>query len=917
MNVEAVHDGANKTVRVVFEGLSADADLSKTSLLFKKTLYQTELDQAATDGTDVSYTVNDDDERVLTVYKGDYGAGTHSTGSSTLNDGFLQPNDFFLLFLSGFSHAAFNDEDLEQIEAYLDAQFDMEGAFTVSTEDAGGGLTAVLYTAKKKISVDGWGDKLDEGVLIDPLPEGLLTDADGNPNLGGFLYLLEDSQDWIDAEPYTCKVTVNDAGAVPDREDGTLADNSTITFNFFDEDDTPVLMDGHGLAAAMEAKLQLAPFTYAEEDIEDTLLRTDATSITVTVDGELELHANQKTATAGKTVTFEAYTLSSASGLGNRKAVSCLIADVTVPTYTVSATCTIDEDNRVEENCNIVVTFSETMENTAGEVADRINDVLETASGCTNFNVAPPTGNAAVFTATVPATCNQDGVTTPVNFALANQATVTDVNLIKVAQDQTLTYDPPTAPRYEIRVITTVTLDEDYTAKPTDTLQFGFDENMENADAEIRKAIVAAIKASPAVTGTAKNALTEGDVTVGACPADGGTNYGIWLTDDADVSPDVAFHSVQCWNLVLPAATDLVTSAAGIRITLEAQTDAMDDHEIDLARAHSKPLVYDPPKPPTFTVTATQGTEGTEGSDPADENVWCDGQLQEGDRIVFTFSEPMENGAKEVALAIVAWFNGADANGSGNVATTDVNPETGNAAVFTLTLPEGSYIDTNAEKNVNLGGGLKDLNDMVLSPSSATLTKYDVLEAALAITNNYIAKDDLFIEEDKMVITFTPSGFAPHTCEMNDFITLGAVQKAVDTLMGAEVAMVESNGDGAGENTPDNVYTITILPNREFAPKPEGSTLAITGAQIEYAKRFIAGDVVKANFNLEIEDASTRRTAAFSAKDTTAPNAAFYKSTAEFTKGVWELIGTEGMGHDFVSWEEFADFEAVFDTSHD
>ncbi len=176
--------------------------------------------------------------------------------------------------------------------------------------------------------------------------------------------------------------------------------------------------------------------------------------------------------------------------------------------------------------------------------------------------------------------------------------------------------------------------------------------------------------------------------------------------------------------------------------------------------------------------------------------------------MTFTFSEPLGAGSVNAAKDAVVTALNAFANGTDLVAA-DVAAVAN--TVFIATLPDGATLATKNPVVFTLGAaGIQDEDGVDAVLLQATLDPTDVLAASLVVARNLVQNDGRLVGGDQLALTWS--------CQMDEAVTLSAVQTAVDDLM----------GDGTGRTTTvDNVtYSIEVLPGREF-DAPVQQTLSI------------------------------------------------------------------------------------------
>jgi hypothetical protein len=183
-----------------------------------------------------------------------------------------------------------------------------------------------------------------------------------------------------------------------------------------------------------------------------------------------------------------------------------------------------------------------------------------------------------------------------------------------------------------------------------------------------------------------------------------------------------------------------------------------------------------------------------------------DSTLVQGDTVTFTFSEPLAagsiNAARTAIIDALAVNLDAGAVVAGDIALVA-------NTVFTVTLPQGAVLPTATPTPFNLlANGITDANTIPAGTLAATMAPVDVLAPTLAVVRNLVVEDGALVGGDQLALTFN--------CQMDEAVTLAAVQTAVDATM----------GDGTARTTTANnlTYVIEILPGRRF-PVPAQATL--------------------------------------------------------------------------------------------
>lgn len=522
------------------------------------------------------------------------------------------------------------------------------------------------------------------------------------------------------------------------------------------------------------------------------------------------------------TLTLEPHDVTNAVGITNStQEIVFVITDITVPTLNIINDVTGDtlevvletgvptrerngnhDNNLLVGGDTLIVRFSEVMEaavvqadfaalltaldgnNGDNTIAVAANEILRQA-GDTQFAYTLKAGEQVVVDAIL-ATDAFDTVTvTDLDVAndlgvaiAANQvpeatrdAFIIRPFLVDVVEGQDDTVDV---------VLGLNTDKEDNVIEAGDTLVFTFSKQMD-----------------PVTTGAALGALIA-DATL-----TGGTRAGTFVAGDVDddlVTQNINGLVANRFAYTLQGDQTFTINAAVLSFGALPET-VLDDNGLSLLPNQvvqvSDPN-FDPDAAPTLL--AVQGNRVT--------NTCGDGILTDDDTVVFTFSEPLLGGAVAIAEdAIVAAFNLE--NTGGDIDAGDV-VAVGNQTFF-VTLDNGAVLDTNNGINWNLAvAGIEDANGVDAVTLAATMQPADVLGASLLVTRNLIVNDGRLIGGDQLVVTFS--------CQMDEFLTLAAVQTAVDDLM----------GDGTAETrTANNVsYVVEVLPGRRF-DVPAQATLSI------------------------------------------------------------------------------------------
>lgn len=711
-----------------------------------------------------------------------------------LDDGFLATNARFHLLFS----EPLDDDARDALDAWIHDVIGLDDVFSVTAVSAA--QFQFQYTLNIPLpiaSFNAQGENVGTSLLLPPFT---VRDIHGDGN-ALVEFILTDNHEVADqAEPTGLAFDPN-AGTHAIRENGQYAVGDTFILSFSQA------MDVQQTEQIIELRLEEGPFTAVN------VVGVGAT-FTVTV----QQQAVDLTGQGGRfNLVLQPHDVSNASGITNStQPITFAITDITVPTLLPVAADNNDTmqvtlingtpariTNAQQDNFKLVTgdslafTFTEPMQ--ANTVQANVAALLTGLNGNGNTlpnviaaNIVPQLGNTR-FQFTLRA---GDIILAPALLSLGalDTATVTDTAVatdigIAIAANQV---PQATRDRFIIQanlrpIVDLDTVDvvlglntprEDNILQATDQLVFEFTKNMNNATT--RAALAEVLSNGGLVGGVRRGTFVAANVV-----------NQIQLQNVGAVS---RFTFTLAGDQVFEVQADTMEFAA-------IPTTALDENGLSLTAAQIPRLLRvnaDPAQAPTLaTVVGVRN-----GATPCG-----DARLQQNDTVTFSFSERLAAGSLNAARdAVVAAVTGALAQGTvnaGNVAIA--NP------AFIVTLPAGAVMNTAAATSFTLGVvGIEDANGVDAVILQQTMAPTDVLAPSLAIVRNLIGNDGRLVGGDQLALTWS--------CQMDEGLTLPAIQAGVDALM----------GDGTARTTTVNnvVYTVAILPGHTLA-LPGQATLTI------------------------------------------------------------------------------------------
>ncbi|MBM4283091.1 MAG: hypothetical protein FJ137_20835 [Deltaproteobacteria bacterium] len=388
-----------------------------------------------------------------------------------------------------------------------------------------------------------------------------------------------------------------------------------------------------------------------------------------------------------------------------------------------------------------------------------------------------------------------------------------------------------------------------------DALVFDFTKTM---DAPSTARALARIVADGAVTG----AVRRGSFAVDAVAAQ-------IVRGDNDIARGA--------RLTLTLLGDQRFDVVGDALVLSAlDATAVDVHGVPLASGQVPQIGrarLDPTVPPSLAaVTAARAPTTPCG----------DGALAAGDTVTFTFSEPWAAASVEAAKAAVAAALGARLT-SGAVSAADVASADG--AAFIARLPAGASLSTTADLEFEVSpAGLVDASGLGAERLTAALSATDVLLASLSVSHNLVVNDGRFVAGDALTLTWS--------CQMDEALTLAAVQAAVDRTFGDGVART---------TTVDQVtYVVTVLPGEELVVPGQASlsigdvatdadVIAEADDDLADGRVAVAGPFVLPFDDVPVADVTLRYVPGSADGDT-----ALFRADAPLRAGLWSLSALAG-----------------------
>ncbi len=728
-------------------------------------------------GADTICFVNVDGQRILDL-----------DGDADLDDGFLATGASFHLAFS----EVLNDDARDNLDDWIHDVIGIDDAFTVVAVSASEFLFTWTFPFELPIA-----DFNNNGVNIGTsllLPSFTVRDENGDGNALTEFILTDDHELEDQAEPTALPFDPNAAqGIQAIREDGIWAAGDRFVLSF------SIPMDPESTEQAIEIRLEEGPFT-------DVTVNGAGQDFVVIVNSVVDLTGSNN----AFELILEPHDVSSVDGIANStEELSFIITDVTVPTLNVidqgsGDTMQVILETGVPERLrggnqdnfflvqgdSLVWTFSEQMEaaTVTANLAELLNALDDGGDNTMNVNAANilVQNGATRFvydlrageTLVAPAVLTLGALDTD---TVTDNDAANDVG-IAIADNQV---PRATRDRFIIRanlraLDDTDTLDvilgintdrEDNIIEAGDTLVFEFDKTM---DLNTTREDLAAKITDGALTGGVRRgtfnvATVEARIQRVAGAVAAGARFTYLLEGDQE-------FEIQADTFAFDEINQTVLDDNGLTVN-ENQVPSISRENVD------------PDLAPTLA--AVVGTR-------VNTTPCGDGLLVEDDVLVFTFSEPLDPASSDDAeAAIVAAVNNVLDDGvidAGDVAIA------GNIT-FTVTLPEGAELDTSDAITFALAtDNIEDANGVDAVVLQATMAPVDVLSASLAIVRNLIENDGRLVGGDQLALTWT--------CQMDEAVTLSAIQAGVDDLM----------GDGTARTTTVNnvTYLIEILPGQRF-----------------------------------------------------------------------------------------------------
>ncbi len=708
-------------------------------------------------------------------------------GDADLDDGFLATGAQFRLAFS----EPLEDDARDNLDDWIHDVIGIDNAFTVvAISDSEFAFTWTFPEDLPIAAFNNNGDNVGTSLLLPPFT---VRDDNGDGNALTEFILTDDHELADQAEPTALPFNIAAAPVQAVLEDGQWAAGDQFVLSF------SRAMDAESTEQAIEIRLEEGPFT-------DVTVNGNGQNFVVIVNGAVDLRDSNN----AFELILQPHDVSSVEGITNStEELSFIISDVTVPTLNVIDEASGDtmqviletgvpgrlrggnQDNFfLVQGDSLVWTFSEPMEaNTVtANLAALLNALDDGGDNNLNVNAAnivAQLGNTrfvydlrAGETIVAPAVLSLGAL--DINTVTDNDA-ANDIG-IAIAANQV---PQATRERFIIRanlreLDDTDTLDvilggntdrEDNIIEAGDTLVFEFDKTMDlnTARADLAAKITNGALSGGVRRGTFNAATVEARIVRVAGAVAAGARFTYLMEGDQE-------FEVQADTFAFDAVNQTVLDDNGLTVN--------DNQVPSISRDN-----VDPDLAPTLaTVVGTRNVQTRCG----------DGLLEEDDTIQFTFSEPLDPAASDDAeAAIVAAMNNVLDTGTidaGDVAIA------GNI-VFTVTLPAGTTLDTSAALTFNLGtANIEDANGVDAVLLQATMAPVDVLSASLTVVRNLIENDGRLVGGDQLALTWT--------CQMDEAVTLSAIQAAVDDLM----------GDGTAQTTTVNnvTYLIEVLPGQRF-----------------------------------------------------------------------------------------------------
>jgi hypothetical protein len=232
-------------------------------------------------------------------------------------------------------------------------------------------------------------------------------------------------------------------------------------------------------------------------------------------------------------------------------------------------------------------------------------------------------------------------------------------------------------------------------------------------------------------------------------------------------------------------------------------TSALSEHGVSLVANQvlsASAARLDPATPPTIVSVVGQRAATTPCGD---------GQLQGGDDVVVTFSEPVATSVLESTKSALAAGLSAMAH-TGSLRSQDVT--TNDHATFFARLPDGVTLVTSEPRTLIVDSrGIVDRDGSSPARLSGTLLPTDVLDVSLALVRNLVPQDGLLVGGDQLLVTWN--------CQMDEALTPRALHLAVNETFGA---------DSARTTTVDFVsWLIEMEPGTSFALSSQQSLAVV------------------------------------------------------------------------------------------
>jgi hypothetical protein len=278
---------------------------------------------------------------------------------------------------------------------------------------------------------------------------------------------------------------------------------------------------------------------------------------------------------------------------------------------------------------------------------------------------------------------------------------------------------------------------------------------------------------------------------------------------------------------------------------------------------------FDPALPPTLTSILGSRSATTPCGD---------GRLQAGDTVTFVMSEPLSVASAGVVRQLIV--DAINASGDDGTNLVLANVAVAGNVTFTATLPAGAALETANPLLFDLSAsGVADANNVPAVILQAPMAPADVLGVNLSVARNIVQNDGRLVGGDQLALVFS--------CQMDEVVTLSAVQRAVDSLM----------GDGVGRTLTVNftTFSVEILPGRMFE-LPGQAQLSIDSVATDVDVSGEADDgandgrvTVEGPFQLPFDDLAIEDVTLTYVDNSADGFQASFRAVAPLTSGTWYL----------------------------